>query len=673
MAEEQDVFISGISGSIQQWGTEATATKMEATLTRIQAQNSAMTQLLTAIKNGESVTQKQTAQAVSATKNTVKATEKASTKETQGTTRTHGLLNNLSQSVKDGWSGSSSGIIDQLRKNQLEATKLERDTQRLIQSGMTRDDAVSTLKQEKRQEEQMGFFKKAALGVIALSAGAEEASMAGFEQRFDLASDIRQSGLMAGIGGLNEGFISIAQTISETGFTFGQAADFTKQFSQAVGVVGVKSTLDFVNTIARAEGGIMDQFSMEFGPVAHIAGEYLDSLRISGQLQGRDQQQLRAGMDSFMSNVQATSNVLKVSMEEAASISKNSLDDESQGMLLTLPKQMRDSIVGGMKMMGGMKNPLAELITARLGAGETNFMQTSQFQEMAGTMAGQKMIGFSQQAATVLETQGDDAFQGFMAQEGTAFIQDLIATMSDPANRSVAIADGTMAMIAQIAEYMQTLPEIGQKISGGATGKDGEDAVMLDNRDQKVQAQVSQESAINTLMPGFIDNVRNLTNNNRAFAEQAERTIKANANIIDGMNNAATGVKQVVVTIGNVGLKLLSAPALIGDFAGSLFGTNVFSNDNKTAADFTSNDDGGIRTQSDKQAKKFQEYTSDMVKQIKNNKEADILEKQAAAQTLKNTLLSMMQGNTAEGSTNVDATQQRILSQLNALLKELRE
>ena len=89
MADEQDVFISGISGSIQQWGTEATATKMEATLQKIHAQNSTITQLLTSLKSGEQVTQKQAAKAVNATKGTTKATEKATVKETQGTTRTH--------------------------------------------------------------------------------------------------------------------------------------------------------------------------------------------------------------------------------------------------------------------------------------------------------------------------------------------------------------------------------------------------------------------------------------------------------------------------------------------------------------------------------------------------------------------------------------------------------
>ena len=674
MAEEQDVFISGISGSIQQWGTEATATKMEQTLQKIHAQNSAMTQLLTALKNGESVTQKQTAQAVNATKGTTKATEKATVKESQGTTRTHGLLSGLSQSVKDGWSGNSNSIIDQLRKNQLEATRLEKDTQRLINAGMSRDDAVSTLKSEKRAEQQAGFFKKAAVGVIALATGAEEASQAGFDVRFDMASELRQSGLMDGINGLNEGFISIAQTISETGFTFGQAAEFTKQFSEAVGVKGVKGTLDFVNNMARGPGMYMEQFSMEFGQVAHISGEYLDSLRIAGQLQGRDRQQLRIGMDDFMSNVQSTANVLKISMEQAATILKNALSDDQKGMIATLPEEMREAILATAQMGMAQDNPIMKLLATRLAAGENNFIQTQEFQDMSSTMGGQELIKFVQQAAQVLEIQGKEEFKSFMANQGVQFSQDLIELFSQSGNRAVGISDGFMATVGQVAEGFQNLASFDQGVSGGNNQPGGEDNAAMLQRDGQVQAQVSQELAINSLMPGFIDNVRNLTDTNRAFAEQAAKTIIQNANIIDGFSNAVTGVKEVVVDIGNLSLKIMNIPGIIGDFTGGLFGVDgVFSNDTRTVTDFTSNKDGGLRTMNDKQSIKFEKYTTDMITAIKENEDSSRREKAAAAQTLKNTLDSIMRGKVAEGSTEVDATQQRILAQLTALLKELRE
>ena len=58
MADEQDVFISGISGSIAQWSTEATASKIAGTLKQISTQNASIIQLLNAVKGGGSLSSK---------------------------------------------------------------------------------------------------------------------------------------------------------------------------------------------------------------------------------------------------------------------------------------------------------------------------------------------------------------------------------------------------------------------------------------------------------------------------------------------------------------------------------------------------------------------------------------------------------------------------------------
>ena len=50
----------------------------------------------------------------------------------------------------------------------------------------------------------------------------------GFEDRFNLANEIRQSGLMAGFDTVQAGMLNMAEMINQTGFTFGQAAVFTK-------------------------------------------------------------------------------------------------------------------------------------------------------------------------------------------------------------------------------------------------------------------------------------------------------------------------------------------------------------------------------------------------------------------------------------------------------------
>jgi len=172
--------------------------------------------------------------------------------------------------------------------------------------------------------------------------------------------------------------------------------------------LGVKSTLDFVNSMARGPGGLMEEFAMEFGQVAGIAGNYLDTLRVAGQLQGRSDRELRDGMDSFMSNVQATSNVLKISMEDAANLLKDSLGFAEKGMLLTLDKATQDSVRNAMQMMGGVDNPLTDLLAARLGAGSDQMFQlTSQFQDTSQTPLGMEMIKFVNEAAAQLQNGGD--------------------------------------------------------------------------------------------------------------------------------------------------------------------------------------------------------------------------------------------------------------------------
>jgi hypothetical protein len=226
-------------------------------------------------------------------------------------------------------------------------------------------------------------------------------------------------------------------------------------------------------------------------------------------------------------------------------------------------------------------------------------------------------------------------------------------------------------MIGRTAEGLQNL----EAMDAGERKGTLEDDTMIENRDQKLQAEVSKELSINTLMPGFIENVKDLTNTNRRFAEQAAKTIIANANIIDGMNNAATQTKQTVVGLGTIAMKILNIPSILGDSIGSIFGTNVFSNDSKSVMDFTSLDDGGgLRTISNNQNKQFASYSQDMIKEIKNNTEADIAERRAAADQLKATLVSLQMANVKDPNTEDDirTTQTRLMASLNALISELK-
>ena len=536
MADEQDVFITGISGSLQQWSTEATATKIAGTLRQISTQNTSILALLNAVKGGEQLSAKELGvikQELRANNRTDKASLKADS-TARGQTQNYrqkflGGLQQLAMSDKE--------VAEQVIKNQKLHTQHTKKVENLLAAGMSRDEAERTIEGEDKKANWKKMSAIAATALASVSA-VKEATQVGFEQRFDMASELRQTGLMDGIGGMNEGFISIAKTISSTGFTFGMAAEMTKDFAKTVGIVGVKSTLDFVDSMARGPDGLMNQFALEFGQVVGISGEYLDSLRLSGQLRGKSDADLARGMESFMSNVQATSNVLKISMEEAATVLKTSLNDVERGMLLTLPKAMQESLLGAMSFAGGLNNPIGDLLVARLGAGsESMFQQTEQFQQMSGNALGQQLIQFVNEAAGQFTQGGDTQFQRWMATNLPGTVAGYMEQYGQGSSKSLAFANNgeILQLLAQINPMAQNMADVAQGISGGTR----EDKAVVSFRDELIQALSRGEGAMNSVMEGYITNLETLTESNRATSIVHADSIVANANLIDGANNTA--------------------------------------------------------------------------------------------------------------------------------------
>ena len=540
MANEQDVFISGISGSIQQWSTEATASKIEGTLKQISAQNASIIGLLNAVKSGGSMSSKELRKvgAELRTNNTKQdKSQKADSIEKNQTQSWLGKMTSALGSIGATGTDTKNIILQDHRASRKEAN----DIRQLMQTGLTQAEAQKVVDGDKQK---MNFEKMAAVAATAMGALAtvQEATRVGFEQRYDMASELRQSGLMDGIKGVNEGFIGIAKTISETGFTFGMAAEFTKEFSKTVGVLGVNSTLDFVASLARGDDGLMKEFAMSFGDASAMAGEYLDTLRISGQLSGRSDQQLRQGMDSFMSNVQATANVLKISMTEAAALMKNSLSDVEKGMLLTLPRAMQDSVRGAMAFATNVNNPLTELLSARLGAGsQGGFQLTSSFQDTSQTALGMEMIKFVNQAASQLENGGDAQFQNFMATAMPEFVQGEVARYKGAGAKGMALSDERiLVLLSQMNQLAQNMSDISKGISAGGQ----EDQAVVDYRDQQLLGVVQGEGAMNSIMADFTTNMELLTESNRATSLAVANSITSNANLIDTANNLATTVDR---------------------------------------------------------------------------------------------------------------------------------
>ena len=82
-------------------------------------------------------------------------------------------------------------------------------------AGLSREDAQKTVDGDKKKYnfEKMSAVAAGALGALGT---VKAATQTGFENRFDMAHELRTSGLMDGINGMNEGFIGIAKTVSET-------------------------------------------------------------------------------------------------------------------------------------------------------------------------------------------------------------------------------------------------------------------------------------------------------------------------------------------------------------------------------------------------------------------------------------------------------------------------
>ena len=670
MADEQDVFISGISGSIAAWSTEATASKIAGTLKQISAQNASIVQLLNAVKGGGSLSAKELKKVGDELRqNGVKVSKSQKQDQTQNT-QTQGILSRHLKGIQSMVMGQDR-LSDQIIKNAREERKEAVQLKQLMQAGLSKEEATKTLEGEKQSKayEKMTAALASGLGMIA---AVEEATKQGFEQRFDFAEELRTSGLLGGINAVNDGFISIAKTVSDTGFTFGMAAEFTKDFAKTVGVLGVKSTLDFVNSMARGPGGLMEEFAIEFGQVAGIAGEYLDTLRIAGQLQGRSDRELREGMDSFMSNVQATSNVLKISMEDAASLLKNSLGFAEKGMLLTLDRATQDSVRNAMQMMGGVDNPLTDLLAARLGAGSDQMFQlTSQFQDTSQTPLGMEMIKFVNEAAAQLQNGGDAQFQSFMATSMPEFVSRELERYSGGASRGLAIADERiLVQLAQMNELAQNMSDISKGISAGGR----EDAAVVKFRDQQLQAANAMERAMNEVMPGFTTNMELLTETNREFAEQAADTITANANLIDGINNVGTAVDR---TMSWFARQMLA----VGEYAGEIISFGNADNDIISATRFTDiNPDGTNRVKSKSSINDFSNMGDSLIDKLEENKDTltkKQLESQKASldavvQTLLNTK-ALDPKNRTDLDESIQSTQLAVLAKINELLNKLGE
>jgi hypothetical protein len=546
--DEQNVFITG--SSLADWSTEATQSQIASSLKQIQADGNAMIRFLHHIANGTKITSNELKKAVNSIKQSSGNDKVADKKELAQGNRIVSSQQKIASSTLASLSAMT-GIGESILDSEQKQRKRDNIRNALLSKGFSADAASRGADRKmqgdllKRIGEKMVTMAVGIKGLMDLATGAVEQ---GFAERFAMVAEMRQAGLLRATEKAEDGFISMAKTISNTNFTFGEATEFTKRFAKAVGVNGVKSALTFANTVAsgEVENGMnyMRKYALEFGQVSNIAGEYIDSLRIGGQLRGMDDRSMRAGMDDFMSNVEMTSNVLKISMEDAADLMKKALGPDSVALLATLPKQQREAIEKGFLSVNAQGNPMSETLAKRLAAGSQGaFLQTAEYQEMAGTAPGREILNFVEQMAQQLENGDTESFQAALA-EGFPALADRLTQMATQGGiRVQLLSDPQLAsMVGQIIEAAQTYGDAA-KGTRQIIGK--EDKSFMENLIQLREAAVLNETAMNNHMDTFADILLKMVAVHRDIARSGALMLEDYKGTIGFATGASAWFKQV--------------------------------------------------------------------------------------------------------------------------------
>jgi hypothetical protein len=383
-----------------------------------------------------------------------------------------------------------------------------------------------------------GTVVSAAAGAVtALAAASNAANSFAIqlgEDRFNLANEIRQSGLATTLTNTESSMMGFAEMVNQSSFTLGQAAEFTRDFGRAVGGLGIQRSMQLVEDMAYAgaEGAnMMQRFGMDFNQVKNVAGEYLETVRNLGMLDRMNDQQLRSGMMDFMDTVTVTSNILKVNIEEAAKMVANTLAqrDDLTAMLATLPTDLRNNVQNVVAAMGAQGTQFGESIAQFVAAGGMqNFLTTEQGQAVAGSAFGQEFLPILEQIGNQILA-GGDLGQILASTEGQ--LANLIGSAQD---------GGFAAMIRQNADPMirELLSDLirMQDTIGDANAGNRADTTRTGLEDDRAfvdRAMVAQEQALaldnvlNALGKAFDygENLTKLNAANLALIQELEQTI----------------------------------------------------------------------------------------------------------------------------------------------------
>ena len=559
----EDVFIEG--GNWPAWATESTQSSI---LTALQALNvrglnkSDMQKLIAAIGKGD--------KDVADILKNIQAEDKEGTK-----------------SLKDAFTKANENITKLREEGRRSESERDKDAASMQQSMTKFSELMSNIRDgldsnqitaAEAMEEMKSSFKDAdsemvsgvisALGaLITFSNGVNQFVVQLGEDRFNLANEIRQSGLAATLNDLDSSMMGFAEMVNQTSFTLGQAAKFTEQFSQAVGGLGVRRSLELVQDLAYggADGAdMMRRFGLEFGGVAEVAGSYLESVRNLGMLDRMNDQQLRAGMSDFMDTVTVTSNVLKIGLQESAEMIANTLGqrDDLTVMLAGLPADLRGSVDDAVAAFGGQNNQFAESIAQYVAAGGMQgFVQTEQGAALQGSAFGQEFLPLLQRIGDQILSGGD---LGQILANSEGEIGRLTGLLQDSGFRAQAL-QGQDQMLNQLAAALIRMQDtIGDANAGNRadttrTGMedDAEFVAALRNRQQAALAREDIENSIATVF-NYAENLGELNRSNAELIESIQNNVGpaiesfGGETLFDVTTFVDTTVKDVITTFVNI-------------------------------------------------------------------------------------------------------------------------
>ena len=363
------------------------------------------------------------------------------------------------------------------------------------------------------------------------------------QDRFDAANEIRQRGLATSLDVSTSSLEGFSTMVNDASFTLGQAAEFTRQFSRTIGDMGIERALYFVEEMAYggAEGAnMMQRFGMEFGQVRNVAGEYLETIRNIGMLDRMNNQQLRSGMEDFMETVTVTSNVLKVSLEDAATMIAQTLNqrDDLTAMLATLPENMRSQVTDVVGAMGASGTVVEEALATFLASGNmANFRTTEVGQELAGSIFGQRLLPIIEQMGTSIQAGGD---LGQIIANSTSSLEAVLQSAQGAGEGALIRQSDDQLGIRLIAQLSRTL---GTR----------EDAALGNQADTTVEGRESDRAFVDRMMVGQRQVLAQEDMLNRIVqaADFATTLTQRNADNLAMINTIQEGAAGLISTLGD--------------------------------------------------------------------------------------------------------------------------